>query len=199
MPEPMPAAEAPQPAPTEPADLRLWLEEVEGADALAWVRERNARTLGTLGATDDFRRLQSSLQAVLDSDAKIADVTKIGELYYNFWKDADHPRGLWRRTTMVEYRKATPAWETVIDLDALAREEDENWVWHGASCFVRLPQGVVALSRGGADADVKREFDLVAKPFVSPEKAASTSRKPRVAGLDRRRPRVRLRHLGQAR
>ncbi|MDM0065142.1 response regulator [Variovorax sp. J31P207] len=152
-----------------PADPRLWLEEVEGADALGWVREQNARTLGTLAATPAFARTQASIQAVLDSDARIAEVAKIGELYYNFWKDADHPLGLWRRTTMAEYRGADPAWETVLDLDALAAAEGVQWVWHGVSVLrPAYRKALLSLSRGGADADVTREFDLVAKTFVTP-------------------------------
>ena len=127
---------------TTPADPRLWLEEVEGADALGWVRERNARTLGTLGATPAFARTQAAIQAVLDSDARIAEVAKIGEHYYNFWKDADHPRGLWRRTTLDEYRGAQPAWETVLDLDALAAAEGvQLGLARGVRAAPGVPQG----------------------------------------------------------
>ena len=155
---------------TTPADPRLWLEEVEGADALGWVRERNARTLGTLGATPAFARTQAAIQAVLDADARIAEVAKIGEHCYNFWKDAGHPLGLWRRTTLAEYRGDQPAWETVLDLDALAAAEGVQWVWHGASVLrPAYRKALLSLSRGGADADVTREFDLVAKAFVTPE------------------------------
>ena len=95
-------------------------------------------------------------------------VTKIGDRFYNVWRDAAHPKGLWRRTTLDEYRKPEPAWETVLDLDALSVQEGENWVWHGAS--VLEPQDrlcLVSLSRGGADADVVREFDLEKKAFVA--------------------------------
>jgi len=97
----------------------------------------------------------------------------MGEHYYNFWRDADNPRGLWRRTTLDEYRKADPAWETVLDLDALARAEHENWVWKGADCLrPDSPEQpyrhcLLSLSRGGADAAVEREFDLIEKRFVA--------------------------------
>jgi prolyl oligopeptidase len=104
---------------------------------------------------------------VLDSHDRIPMVSKIGDRYYNFWRDQDHPRGVWRRTTMEEYRKDKPNWETVIDLDALGRAENENWVWHGAFCLKPEDQRcLVALSRGGADASVIREFDLPSKQFV---------------------------------
>ncbi|HVK50178.1 MAG TPA: prolyl oligopeptidase family serine peptidase, partial [Pseudoxanthomonas sp.] len=109
--------------------------------------------------------------AILDSDAKIPGVQKIGAYYYNFWKDKQHERGLWRRTTLEEYRKLQPQWETVLDLDALNQAEglsgDEKWVWHGADC--RKPdysRCLIALSHGGSDADVTREFDLTTKTFL---------------------------------
>ena len=150
-----------------PGDPWLWLEDVEGEQALDWVRARNAVTEAELADTPEFRRLESDLLAILDSEAKIPYVEKIGDYYYNFWKDAQHERGIWRRTTLEEYRKAEPRWETVIDLDALNAAEGENWVWHGADCLrPAYERCLVALSRGGADADVTREFDLPAKAWV---------------------------------
>ena len=151
-------------------DPRLWLEEVEGDEALAWVRERNAETTSTLAATDEFASTQAALRAVLDSDAKIPDVSQVGDHLYNFWKDSEHVRGLWRRTTLESYRTAEPEWETVLDVDALGEAEGESWVWHGASILrPAYRKALVSLSRGGSDADVTREFDLATKEFVSPE------------------------------
>lgn len=151
-------------------DPRLWLEEVEGDDALTWVRERNAETTSTLAATDEFASTQAALRAVLDSDAKIPDVSQVGDHLYNFWKDSEHVRGLWRRTTLESYRTAEPEWETVLDVDALGEAEGESWVWHGASILrPAYRKALVSLSRGGSDADVTREFDLATKEFVSPE------------------------------
>ena len=126
------AAHAQEPAVTDPY---LWLENVEGEKALDWVKARNAVTEQELASTPEFKQLEAKILAILDSDAKIPYVSKIGEHYYNFWKDAQHERGLWRRTTLDEYRKAEPAWETVIDLDTLNKAEGENWVWHGADCL----------------------------------------------------------------
>ena len=162
----MPIAAA-ETAPDSP-DPYLWLEDVTGEKPLAWVRERNAEAVTTLAAGDGFRRLEQRLLEILDSDAKIPFVSKIGDHYYNFWRDAAHPRGLWRRTTLAEYRTDTPAWETVIDLDTLAAAEGENWVWHGADVLEPVDRlCLVSLSRGGADADVVREFDLETKQFVA--------------------------------
>ena len=151
----------------EPADPYLWLEEVTGEKPLEWVRERNTESVAALAGTDLFKALEARVLGILDSKERIPMVTKIGDRFYNLWRDAANPKGLWRRTTLAEYRKPEPAWEIVLDLDALSAKEGENWVWHGAS--VLEPEDrlcLVTLSRGGADADVMREFDLETKAFV---------------------------------
>ncbi len=159
------------PAKQEPAvandDPYQWLEDVNGDKSIAWVREQNAKSEAELATTPQFRKLESDIRAILDSTAKIPGVEKIGPYYYNFWKDKDHERGLWRRTTLEEYRKQDPKWETLLDLDALNRAEKENWVWHGADCLKPdYTRCLIALSRGGSDADVTREFDLTTKDWV---------------------------------
>ena len=113
-------------------DPYLWLEDVTGDKALGWAKQQNARTDAELATGPGFEQLKAEILAILDSDEKIPGVQKIGDYYYNFWKDAEHERGLWRRTTLDEYRKDEPRWETIIDLDALNKAEGENWVWHGA-------------------------------------------------------------------
>jgi prolyl oligopeptidase len=154
------------------ADPYLWLEEVEGERALAWVRGRNAEAEKEFGADARYDGLRRDLLKILDSRERIPFVARMGPHYYNFWRDAANPRGIWRRTTLDEYRGPAPKWETVLDLDALARDEKENWVWKGADCLrpdsAEAPYRhcLVALSRGGADAAVEREFDLVDKRFV---------------------------------
>ena len=115
------------------ADPHQWLEEVTGDKALAWVREQNAAAEAELAATPEFRRLEAELLAIYDSDERIPAVGKMGDYYYNFWRDQDHERGIWRRTTLEEYRKDDPQWELLLDLDALNAAEGENWVWHGAN------------------------------------------------------------------
>jgi prolyl oligopeptidase len=148
-------------------DPYLWLEDVEGERALAWVGERNAATLAELAQQPDYAALRTRLKGILDSKDKIPYAGRYGEHFYNFWRDAEHERGVWRRTTLDEYRKPAPQWDTVLDLDLLAREEGENWVWAGAT-FLRPHGGrcLVSLSRGGGDAHVVREFDVAAKAFV---------------------------------
>jgi prolyl oligopeptidase len=161
------APAAPQPDP-ESDTGHLWLEEVDGAAALAWVRERNATTQALLQAQPDFEPTRRKLLAVLDSTDRIPQIVRRGAWLYNFWQDAAHPRGLWRRTTLPEYRRTRPEWETVIDIDALAATEKENWVWAGANCLgPDYRHCLVSMSRGGADAKVVREFDAVSKTFVA--------------------------------
>ncbi len=148
-------------------DPHRWLEDVDGREALRWVRGRNDATMRTLANRAAFKSLRERLLEVFESKDRIPYIDKLGEHYYNFWRDTEHPRGLWRRTTLAEYRKAEPAWEPVLDLDELARREKENWVLGGLVCR-RPDQGrcLVQLSRGGADAEVTREFDIDAKGFV---------------------------------
>src|SRR5690625_1074202 len=115
-----------------PADPYLWLEEVEGEEALDWVRSRNDEKAAQLAQAPEFQTTKQRIRSVLDSDEKIPAVAKIGDYYYNFWRDETHERGIWRRTTLDSYRSAEPEWETVLDIDALNVAENENWVWGGA-------------------------------------------------------------------
>ncbi|MEO6365917.1 MAG: S9 family peptidase, partial [Luteimonas sp.] len=152
-------------------DPYAWLEDVEGDKALTWVRAQNAKAEAELASSAEFKQLENDIRAILDSDAKIPAVDKIGAHYYNFWKDKNHERGVWRRTTLAEFRKAKPQWETVIDLDALSEAENipdgKKWVWHGADCFKPdYKRCLIALSPGGSDADVTREFDITTKRWV---------------------------------
>ena len=149
-------------------DPYRWLEDVTGTEALDWVRERNAESLGGLSGSTRFTSLRTEIREVLDADDRIPFVRRRGEYLYNFWQDAAHPRGLWRRTTLEEYRRDRPDWEILLDVDALAAEEDENWVWKGAAAL--RPGGyrlaLLHLSRGGADASVVREFNVAERRFV---------------------------------
>ena len=149
-------------------DPYLWLENIQGKDALQWVHQQNALTVKETEGWKSFPQLKRDILAVLDSSARIPSIEKIGDRYYNFWRDAQHPRGLWRSATLDEYRKADPAWEMVLDLDKLAKEEKENWVWQGADCVKpKQDRCLIRLSRGGGDAAVVREFDLPAKRFLA--------------------------------
>jgi prolyl oligopeptidase len=155
------------PSPPAIDDPYLWLEDVQGERALNWVRERNAVSQKELTSRPEYAPIRSQVLEVLNAKDRIPYVSRRGNWLYNLWQDEAHKRGLWRRTTLSEYRKAEPAWDTVIDLDALGKAEGENWVWGGASCHgPDYRRCLVSLSRGGADAKVVREFDVVAKTFV---------------------------------
>ena len=152
---------------TETNDPYLWLEEVEAEKALDWAKSLNQECTVELTAASGFEPLESRLLAALDSDARIPGVTLYGDYLYNFWRDKQNPKGIWRRTTMDSYRKDHPEWETVLDIDRLGDVENENWVWKGAT--MRRPdfqRCLLRLSRGGADATVVREFDIESRSFV---------------------------------
>jgi len=148
-------------------DPYLWLEEIDGEKALSWVEKHNEPTLAALKAVPEFEQIFETNMKIYNSDERIPYVGMRGNRLYNFWRDADHVRGIWRRTTLESYKTDAPEWETVIDLDVLAEAEDENWVWKGSSCLepdYRLC--MISLSRGGGDATVRREFDTIKKAFV---------------------------------
>ena len=149
-------------------DPYLWLEGVEDAKALDWVRARNAVSEKQLAGDPGFEALRGSLLEILDSNARIPYVSKMGGYFYNFWRDKNNPQGVWRRTTLAEYRKESPRWEVLLDIDALGKAEGVNWVWGGADCLrPAYDRCLISLSRGGADADVTREFDVSDKAFVT--------------------------------
>ncbi len=160
---------SPDPRPTPEAsddDPWLWLEEVDGTRALAWVEAQNAATLARFGGPR-FEADRDALASLFDRPDNIPYVTRRGKWLYNMWRDAAHPRGLWRRTTLASFRTEGPAWESILDLDALAAAEGEDWVWSGASVLPgRCDRALLRLSRGGGDAAVLREFDLEACAFV---------------------------------
>ena len=148
-------------------DPYLWLEEIDGSDAVAWVVEQNRRTVGRF-AGEAVDRDRDRLRAALDRPDKIPHVRRRGGLLYNFWQDGTHQRGLWRRTTLASYRSDATDWEILLDLDALASAEGEDWVWKGAATLPPAHgRAILSLSRGGGDAVVLREFDLEAKRFVA--------------------------------
>ena len=148
-------------------DPHLWLEDITGEDALDWVRRHNEPTLAELGG-ERFERMRAEALEVLDTDARIPYVRRRGEYLYNFWRDGQHPRGLWRRTTLEQYRTQTPDWDVLIDVDELGRADDQAWVWAGADVIEpEYTRALIALSRGGSDAAIVREFDMATMQFVA--------------------------------
>ena len=148
-------------------DPYLWLEEVENAEALEWAEAKSAADTAVFEATPEYTEIYDTLIEIYNSRDRIPRPAIRSTWIYNFWQDAEHVRGIWRRTFLDEYVKEEPAWEIVLDLDALAEAEGENWVWGGVSCLSpEYRHCMISLSRGGADASVEREFDAAAKSFV---------------------------------
>ena len=149
-------------------DPYLWLEEIEGARALAQVKSWNAATEAALTKDPKFADYEARARAILDDEQQIAAPDAVmGDLVANLWRDAKNPRGLWRVSPLAAYQAGKPQWRTMIDVDALGREEGKSWVWHGANCLApEYRRCLVSLSPGGTDADVVREYDLAAGRFV---------------------------------
>jgi prolyl oligopeptidase len=149
-----------------PDDPYLWLEDILGEEPLDWVRARNEPTVSEFSG-EEFERMRTQALEVLDTDARIPYVRRRGEYLYNFWRDAANPRGLWRRTTLDSYRSHSPDWDVLIDVDELARVDDEKWVWAGANViYPEHTRALISLSRGGSDAAIVREFDISTREFV---------------------------------
>jgi len=165
-PAPKPAAAAPLPSPAQ-EDPYLWLEPFNSERSDAWVLEENKRTTDVLEQDRRFAANAADALAIAEASDRIPMGRLLNGAVYNFWQDAEHVRGIWRRTTLADYRNPAPAWVTVLDLDALATDEKANWVHHGAIC--REPDEkrcLIALSDGGEDAVTFREFDLASNTFV---------------------------------
>ncbi|MEZ5681906.1 MAG: prolyl oligopeptidase family serine peptidase [Erythrobacter sp.] len=148
-------------------DPFIWLEEARSDEALTWVKAENERTLGMLTKDPRFAQLKADALAIYDSEDKIPFVSIRPDGLYNFWQDKQNPRGLVRRTTLDSYRSDAPVWETVLDVDALAKAEGREWVYKGSTCFPPAQRMcMIALSDGGKDATILREFDIETKSFI---------------------------------
>ncbi len=150
-------------------DPYTWMEEIKGERPIAWAKAENERSLKVLEADPQFAGLHADALAILNAKDRIPGVRFAGnDELRNFWQDADHVRGIWRRTFLESYRKESPEWETLLDVDALAKSEAANWVWSGADCLP--PEDrlcLVSLSDAGKDAVTVREFDTRARAFVA--------------------------------
>jgi prolyl oligopeptidase len=158
------------PAVTHPpaTDPYLWLEDMQSPRALAWVEGQNARSLPVLKSDPRYDVFHAEALKIVNAADRIPTPQLIGPAIYNFWQDPSNVRGLWRRTTQGGYAGANPAWETVLDVDALSASEKANWVWKGANCPPpRYSLCLVSLSDGGEDAVRVREFDLASRTFVA--------------------------------
>ncbi len=151
----------------ETEDPNLWLEEILGEKALAWVEKNNAAAKAKFTAHPAFQPIYDNTLAILNAKDRLVGGAQFGEHIYNFWRDASHPRGIYRRAPIASYLANKPEWDVLLDIDALAKSEGKSWVYKGMD--LRYPdydRGLLRLSDGGADAVTIREFDLTTKTFV---------------------------------
>lgn len=155
--------------PTSPQqDEFIWLEGLRNEKALQWAKEQNAVTLAAFAQGEHFNPIREKVLTCLNSPDQIPGVWKCGEDWYNFWQDAKNPKGLLRKTTLDEFRKAEPRWETVLDIDALGNAEGKEWVYHGLYPLKPdFERALLFLSPDGGDASEVREFDLQTREFVA--------------------------------
>jgi prolyl oligopeptidase len=172
-------------APTEPADKYQWLEDVSSERSMAWVKAENERSAKVLENDPHFAGLEATALKVLESPDRLPLPRISGGDVYNTWQDAEHVRGILRRTSVADYLAAQPHWQTVLDYDALAKQDNEKWVEKGLSCLYPGNElCLVALSAGGEDAVIMREFNLKMGKFVEGGFALPRS-KQRVAWVDK--------------
>jgi len=154
------AAMAPTMACAQP-DPFLWLEDVNGPRAMDWVKQQDAQSLGVLQADPRYKPFFDEALALTQARDRVPLPSQINGGVFNFWQDADHVRGIWRRTSLQGYRTPAPNWVTVLDVDALAKAEHANWVFRGETCAEpEEARCLISLSDGGEDAVVQREFDV---------------------------------------
>ena len=147
-------------------DPYVWLEDVHGEKSLQWVHAQNEKALKLLKADPRYQAHYDTILGFLDAQDRVPLAGLDHNYAFNFWQDAAHPKGLWRRTSIEDYARPSPDWDILLDIDKLASDEHENWVWKGEECSPSLSRCLVRLSRGGGDADVTREFDPVRKAFL---------------------------------
>jgi len=147
-------------------DPYLWLEDIQGEDALEWVNEQNDRTFDELRDSAIFEALYDEAYAILTSEERLPEGAIVGDHFYSFWQDEINVRGVWRRMPLKAFRQGKAEWETVLDIDALEEREHENWVYQGNNCLGGTDRCLIEISRGGKDESVYREFSLTDKRFV---------------------------------
>ena len=148
-------------------DPFLWLENIDSPKSMKWVKAQDTITVKALEKFPDFQKLYESNFKILNSKERIAYPSIRGKYIYNFWQDSVNERGLWRRTSLESYLSSSPKWETVIDIDSLSKADGVKWVYKGAEyLYPDYNLCLVNLSRGGSDATVVKEFNLITKKFV---------------------------------
>jgi prolyl oligopeptidase len=148
-------------------DPYLWLSDISAAKALEWVKAQNTKSDAALKSDPGYRKDYDTLLQILNANDRIPLPDLVDHQWvFNFWQDADHVRGLWRRTTVADYAAPNPNWQVLFDVDKYDREAGKNWVWQGADCTPGFTNCLISLSPGGTDAHEVHEFDPKAGKFV---------------------------------
>jgi prolyl oligopeptidase len=148
-------------------DNYLWLEDIDGEKAMEFVNKQNKTTIDELSKEKDYHSIYDKSLSIYNSSDKIAYPTIHGKYVYNFWKNKDHERGIWRRCLLADYKSGMMRWETLLDIDELSKKDDIKWVYKGVSVlYPAYNRFLVQLSKGGGDAVIIREFDADKKQFV---------------------------------
>ena len=145
----------------------LWLAQIHGKKAFTWVEAQNGHSDLALEGDANYARDRAQMMDVLNANTRIPEGSLEHGWVLNFWQSADHVRGIWRRTTIADYARKAPHWQTLLDIDALDGRMHQNWVWHGADCTAAFDRCLVRLSPGGGDAAEIREYDPKARSFVA--------------------------------
>ena len=162
-------------------DPYLWLEDIDGEKSLEFVKKQNKITQDKLSSIAEYQAIYDKSLEIYNSKDRIAYPSTYGEFVYNFWKDKDHVRGIWRRSPKKEYINGNPTWEILLDLDEMSKTDDIKWVYKGATgLYPDYDRFIVSLSKGGGDATIKKEFDVNTKTFIAdgfyvPESKGSAS------------------------
>ncbi|QDV52014.1 prolyl oligopeptidase family serine peptidase [Gimesia fumaroli] len=152
---------------TNQEEALLWLEEIEGEQALNWVMQQNDTTLKALTSDPRYQEYEQEALEILTASDRITYGTLRGDFVYNFWRDKEHVRGIWRRTSLKKFRSKQRDWETLLDIDQLAKDENENWIYKGVDCLAPdYDRCIIELAPGGTDTAVYREFDIPSRSFV---------------------------------
>src|SRR2546423_1050222 len=155
-------------------DPRLWLSEIYGTKALLWVKAQNAKSDAVIKGDPEYRKDYDAILKVLNANDRIPELQLDHQSVFSFWQDAEHARGIWRRTTIADYAAKEPRWQTLFDVDKYDRDTGKNWVWQGQAegrlaevdCTQSFGRCLITLSRGGTDAHEVHEFDPKAGKFV---------------------------------
>jgi prolyl oligopeptidase len=153
--------------PPLPPDPYQWLEDVTSERSMSWVKAENERTAAVLKNDPRFATLQAAALKVIESPERLPVPAIRGDDIYNDWQDAVHPRGVLRRTSVSDYLTPRPHWQTLIDFEALGKQDNEKWVSGDRSCLYPGNElCMIGLSAGGEDAVTMREFNLKTGEFV---------------------------------